>query len=176
MGPEIVTDRETVYQGCVVSLYLETVQLPDGRSAQREVIRHGGAVAVVPLDEEGRVTLVRQYRLPAGQALLEVPAGTLEPGEDPLVCAARELQEEAGLLPRTLTPLGGIYVAPGYSSEYIHLYLGTDLMPSTLPNDDDEFLEVVTMPLTEALTWIDQGAIIDAKTISALLLVARHLE
>ncbi len=175
VASETVTNRETIYEGRVVNLYVETVRLPNGKTTRREVIRHGGAVAIVPLDEQGHVTLVRQYRLPAGQDLLEVPAGTLEPGEEPLVCAERELQEETGLRPGTLTPLGGIFVAPGYSSEYIHLFLATDLTPSSLPGDDDEFLEVVSMSLAEALDLVDQGQIVDGKTITALLLAARRL-
>ncbi len=175
MASEPVLKREMVYEGRVVNLYIETVQLPNGKTARREVVRHGGAVAMVPLHEDGRVTLVRQYRLPAGRDLLEIPAGTLEPGEDPLDCAVRELQEEVGLYPGKLTPLGGIFLAPGYSSEYIHLYLATDLRPSSLTGDDDEFLEVVTMPLDDVLRMIDDGQIADAKTITTLLLVARRL-
>ncbi len=172
---ETVIKRETIYEGRIVNLYVETVQLPDGHTTQREIIRHGGAVAMVPLHEDGRVTLVRQYRLAAGRELLEVPAGTLEPGEDPLACAARELQEEAGLHPGSLTRLGGFFVAPGYSSEYIHVYLATELTPSSRRGDEDEFLEVITVPLDEALALIEQEEIADAKTISALLWAASHL-
>lgn len=176
MSSEVVLGREPIYEGRVVRLYLETVQLPDGRTAQREVIRHSGAVAMVPLHDDGQVTLVRQYRLPAGQQLLEVPAGTLEPGEDPLACAVRELQEEVDLRPGRLTPLGGVFVAPGYTSEFIHLYLAMDLTPSSLEGDADEFVEAVRMPLNEALAMIERGEIQDAKTMTALLLVARRLD
>ena len=172
---EAVEGKETIYEGRIVKLYLETVRLPNGAAAQREVIRHPGAVAMVPVDDEKRVTLVRQFRLPAERHLLEVPAGTLEPGEDPLACAERELQEEVGLFPNKLESLGGIFVAPGYSSEYIHLYLATDLRPSKREGDDDEFLEVRSLPLDEALALIDSGEIEDGKTITALLLAARRL-
>ncbi len=175
MATETILDRKPIYQGRIVNLYLETVRLPDGRTTTREVVRHGGAVAMIPLYEDGQVVLVRQYRLPAGRELLEVPAGTLEAGEEPLDCAVRELQEEVRLRPGKLTRLGGIFVAPGYTSEYIHLYLATELTPSELRADDDEFLEVVTMPLEEALGLIDRGEIADGKTIAALLLAARHL-
>lgn len=174
MLDERTLSREPIYEGRVVKLYLETVELPDGNVAKREVVRHGGAVAIVPLHDDGRVTLVRQYRLPAGQNLLEVPAGTLEPGEDPYDCAVRELQEEANLKPGNLEPLGGIFVAPGYTSEFIHLYLATDMVESSLEGDADEFVEVVTLPLDEALAMIDRGELQDGKTITALLLAARR--
>lgn len=172
---EAVLQREPIYEGRIVKLYVETVRLPNGEEARREIIRHQGAVAIVPLDAEKRVTLVRQFRLAAGRHLLEIPAGTLEPGEEPLICAERELQEEAGLFPGKLESLGGIFVAPGYSSEYIHLFLATDLRPSRLEGDADEFLEVSSLPLEEALALIDAGEINDGKTITALLLAARWL-
>ncbi len=170
---ERVLHTETIYEGRVVNLYLETVRLPNGAEAVREVIRHGGAVAIVPLHEDGQITLVRQFRLPAGTALLEIPAGTLEPGEDPHDCAVRELQEEVGLFPGQLTRIGGIFLAPGYSSEYIHLFVATDLRPSTLQGDDDEFLQIVKIPFDELLEQIDRGEVEDAKTITAALRVAR---
>ncbi len=174
-GDESLLRKETIYEGRIVNLYLETVRLPDGQEATREIIRHKGAVAIVPVHDDGRVVLVRQFRLPAGQRLLEVPAGTLEPGEDPVDCAVRELQEEAGLYPGQLTRLGGIFTAPGYTSEYIHLFVATDLRPSALRGDADEFLEVVTLTLDEALALIDRGEVADGKTIAALLWAARRL-
>lgn len=172
---ETVLETETIYEGRIVNLYLETVRLPDGKEALREVIRHGGAVAVVPLHDNGDITLVRQFRLPAGTHLLEIPAGGLEPGEDPRVCAERELQEEVGLYPGRLISMGGVFLAPGYSSEYIHLYVATDLRPSTLNGDDDEFLEVERMPLEEFLHRVDRGEVLDAKSIAAVLRAARLL-
>jgi ADP-ribose pyrophosphatase len=172
---ETILHTEPIYEGRVVNLYIETVQLPNDDTVKREVVRHGGAVAMVPLHKDGRVTLLRQYRLPVRGSLLEIPAGSLEPGEDPADCAVRELQEEAGLLPERLIPLDGIFLAPGYSSEYIHLYIATGLTPSELDGDDDEFLEVVTLPFTEALALIDSGEITDAKTIAALLRTARWM-
>lgn len=161
---------QMLYDGKIVHLYLDIVELPNGKQAKREVVRHVGAVAMVPIDAAGNVILVRQFRHAAGRILLEVPAGTLNPGEDPDVCAARELQEETGFKPGHLRKLGGIYTAPGYTSEYIHLYLATDLVQSSLDKDEDEFIEVERMPLQQALNLIRTGQIADGKSISALLL------
>jgi len=172
---ETVLETETIYEGRLVRLYRATVRLPNGATSIREIVRHPGAVAMVPLTSEGEVILVQQFRLPSGQVLLEIPAGTLEPGEDPVFAARRELQEEIGLRPGRLTPLGGEFTAPGYTSEFIHLFLAEDLDPAPLAVDDDEFLETVTLPLDEALRRVETGAIQDGKTIAALLLAARRL-
>jgi ADP-ribose pyrophosphatase len=172
---ETVLETETIYEGRLVRLYRATVRLPNGETSIREIVRHPGAVAMVPLTPQGEVILVQQFRLPSGQIMLEIPAGTLKPGEDPLPAAHRELQEEIGLRPGRLTPLGGEFTAPGYTSEFIHLFLAEDLEPAPLAVDDDEFLETVTLPLDEALQRVESGAIQDGKTITALLLVARRL-
>jgi ADP-ribose pyrophosphatase len=168
-------ESHLIYDGRIVHLFLDTVRLPDGQSTQREVIRHIGAVAIVPLDANGQVVMVKQYRHPAGRVLLEIPAGTLHPDEPPDVCAVRELQEETGYKPGRLQKIGGIYTAPGYTSEFIHLYLATDLIPSRLDADEDEFLQVVHLPMAEVLAQIQSGAIADGKTISAVLLVKEIL-
>ena len=172
---EKVLASNPVYLGRLVKLYVDTVELPDGQHAIREIVRHPGAVAMVPLLASGEVVLVRQFRGAAGKPLLEIPAGTLEPGEDPDSAAARELQEEAGYRPGRLERLGGEYTAPGYTSEYIHLYLATELEVSRLSQDDDEFLEVVTLPFSEALRRVMSGEIEDGKTLIGLLLAARRL-
>ena len=172
---EKITHTESIYNGRVVKLVVHDVELPDGKPSKRELIQHPGAVAVVALDAEQNVLMVRQYRIAADQILLEIPAGTLNPGEDPEVCAVRELQEETGYRPGQIEKIGGIFVAPGYTTEFIHLYLASDLAASKLAQDDDEFLEVDRLPLAEALKLIEQGQIIDGKSISALLLVARRL-
>lgn len=168
--------RQPVYQGRVVKLDLVTVELPNGETSLREIVTHPGAVAIVALDDMRRVLLVRQFRLAAGRVMLEIPAGTLEPNEAPIVCAERELQEETGYKPQKLEPLGGIFVAPGYTTEYIHLFLARDLVESRLEMDGDEFIEVVKLPFDDVLAKIDLGEIQDAKTITALLRVARLLE
>jgi len=167
---ENILSSELLYDGRIVHLYKETVRLPNGETAAREVIKHAGAVAIVPIDADGKVLMVRQYRLPTRRVLLEIPAGTLEPGEDPLACADRELQEEIGYKPGQLERLGGIYTAPGYTSEFIHLFLATDLTESRLSPDADEFLELARLPFDEVLRLIQAGEIADGKTISGLLL------
>jgi ADP-ribose pyrophosphatase len=172
---EKILSSEPVYLGKLVKLYVDTVQLPDGTQSTREIVRHPGAVAMVPLLASGEVVLVRQFRGAADRVLLEIPAGTLEPGEEPLAAAGRELQEEAGFRPGKLERLGGEYTAPGYTSEFIHLFLATDLVPSRLAQDADEFLEAVTLPLGEALRQVESGEIQDGKTIIGLLLAARRL-
>lgn len=175
MSAEKVLDSKVLYEGRVVTLALQTVELPNGRTSSREIIRHRGAVAILPLHEDGRITLIRQYRLAAGNTLWEIPAGTLEPGEDPRDCAIRELQEEAGLRPGKLVRLGGVFPAPGYSSEYIHLFVATDLTPSVLQGDDDESIETVVVPLDEALAMVERGEIENAMAVIALLWASRWL-
>ncbi|PJF22182.1 MAG: ADP-ribose pyrophosphatase, partial [Phototrophicales bacterium] len=169
MMNETITSTKHIFEGRVIKLDVHEVMLPDGSTSQRELVRHPGAVAIVPLDADQTIHLVRQYRIAADRVLLEIPAGTLEPGEDPLVCAERELQEEISFKPGKLESLGGIFVAPGYTTEYIHLFLATDLKPSSLEMDADEFIETVTMSLTDALKLIETGEICDSKTMTALM-------
>jgi ADP-ribose pyrophosphatase len=172
---EIILSSEEIYNGRVVKLALHQVRLPNGEEAKREVVRHPGAVAIVAFDANGDVLLVRQFRLAAGKILSEIPAGTLNPGEDPLECAIRELQEETGYKPGKIEALGGIYVAPGYTTEYIHLFLATDLIESKLAQDIDEFLEVDHVPFKDALAMIERGDMPDGKSNVALLRVARRM-
>jgi len=176
MNMEEITLRTTpVYDGRIVKLDLLDVRLPDGKEARREIIRHPGAVAIVAIDPAGNVLLVKQFRAAAGKILLEIPAGTLNPGEVPLSCALRELQEETGFRAEKLEPLGGIYTAPGYTTEFIHLFYATGLSESKLDQDADEFIEVERVSLAEALAMIDRGDIADGKSVSGLLRVARIL-
>ncbi|MGQ9890167.1 MAG: NUDIX hydrolase [Aggregatilineales bacterium] len=172
---EVIVHTRQVYAGRVVKLEVSEVRLPDGSAGVREVVRHQGAVAVVPVFDNRDVLLVRQYRIGAGASILEIPAGLLEAGERPEACAARELQEETGYQPGALTSLGGYYTAPGYTTEYIHLFLAADLTPSELASDPDEFIEVARMPLSRALEMVDAGEIVDGKTQIGLLRAARHL-
>ncbi len=174
MRDTIVRTRR-IYTGRVVKLDVHDVRLPDGSAGVRELIAHQGAVAVVALFENRDVLLVRQYRIGADAVLYEIPAGLLETGELPEACAARELQEEAGYRPGALTPLGGFYTAPGYTTEYIHLYLASALVSSPLERDADEFIEPARLPLARALEMIETGDIVDGKTVTGLLRAARRL-
>lgn len=164
-----VVRREPIYDGKRISLSLYDLQTPDGVEIRKEVVIHPGAVGIIALDADDRLVLVRQYRAAADRILLEIPAGTLEHGEDPVECAVRELQEETNYKPNTITPFGGIYVAPGYLTEYIHLFLATDLVESLLPPDAGELIEVVKLSLDEALDRIDTGEICDGKSTTAIL-------
>lgn len=160
--------RREIYRGRVVNLDVETVTLPNGTTVELEIIRHPGAVAIVPLKGDGTVLLIRQYRHAAGGYIYEVPAGKLDPGEDPRHCAARELEEEIGHRASSLTPMLTFFTTPGFTDEVIHLFLATGLTPGTQNLDHDEVLEVVTMPLDEAIQRIADGTIRDAKTIIGL--------
>lgn len=168
---ETSIDQTEIYRGRVIRLDVHTVQLDNGNRSTREIVTHPGAVAIVAVDEQQRALLVRQFRFAAGRELLEIPAGTLEPGEDPVDCAARELREETGFRPLGLTSLGGIYVAPGYTTEFIHLYLCQAMEYDPLNMDDDESIELVRVPLKEVSSLILSGQIIDAKSVTALLRV-----
>jgi len=172
---ETIVGSQEIYSGRVVNLAIHEVRLPNGSTSKREVVKHPGAVAMVAFDDKQNVLLVRQFRLPAGKILYEIPAGTLKPAEPPVDCAIRELQEETGYKPGKLEALGGFYVAPGYTTEFIHLFLATQLVESRLNADDDEFISAERMPLSQALTMIERGEIEDGKTIAGLLRAARRL-
>jgi ADP-ribose pyrophosphatase len=168
-------DSQLIFSGRVFKVRVDTVALPGGRRATREVVEHNGAVAMVPIDAQGNVVLVSQYRHPVGETLLEIPAGRLEAGEDPLQCAARELAEEIGERPARLDPLGAVYVAPGYSSELIHYFIAADFTPDPVPPDDDEIIDCVRIPLAEAREMCRRGEIRDGKTVYGILLAAERL-
>ncbi|HNP80898.1 MAG TPA: NUDIX hydrolase [Nitrospira sp.] len=157
-----------IYKGTVVTLNVDTVRLPNGHTIDLEVIRHPGASAVVPLKEDGTVVLIRQFRHAANGFIYEIPAGKLHPKEDPLDCAARELEEEIGYKAGRFELLSSIFTAPGFADEVIHIYLATGLTIGTQNLDQDEVLEVVEMPLREAIAKIEDGTIRDAKTIVGL--------
>jgi ADP-ribose pyrophosphatase len=174
----------TEFSGRLLTLRMDTVELPDGGRATREVVEHPGAVALVPLTSDGEVVLVYQWRHPAGRLSLEIPAGTLEPGEPPEECARRELVEETGYYPGELERLVDFHVSPGYSDEIIHLFLASELQvqgDSSFPQaaaawvpDPDEKLQAVTRTLQEAVELCLAGEIFDAKTIAGILLAARR--
>jgi ADP-ribose pyrophosphatase len=158
-----------VYAGKLFDLQVDEIELPGSIRATREHVRHPGAVCMVPVENDGRLLLVRQYRHAVGERLLELPAGTREAGEDPRETAIRELAEEVGRRPGAVHELGGFFVAPGYTSEYINLYVCEELTDGHEPGDDDEDIEVVALTAEEALAGIESGEIRDAKSVIGLL-------
>ena len=163
--------KTTVYKGRVVRLNVDKVQLENGRTSQREVIHHPGGACVVALDEQERVYLVRQFRYPFGEELWELPAGKLEPGENPLLAAQRELGEECGLSAQRYFDLGPIYPTVGYCDEVIYTWLATGLSPCQLEPDEDEFLTVEAIEFEKAVSLVLSGKIRDSKTVAGLLKV-----
>jgi ADP-ribose pyrophosphatase len=162
-------DSRRVYSGRIVGLSVDRVRLPNGTECELELVRHPGAAAIVPVDDDGQVLLVRQYRYATGGWLLEVPAGTLGPGETPEACAAREVEEETGVRADRLVPMGWIWTTPGFTDEKIWLYLARGLTPARQGLDADEVLTVERLPLPAAVDLAVRGGIDDAKSISALL-------
>ena len=173
---ETVTGSELIYDGKIVHLRVDNVVLPDGKAAKREIVGHPGAVCIVPVRDDGTILLVRQFRLAAGQVLLEIPAGTRNSGEDPAACAARELEEETGYKAANLRPLFSSYLAPGYSTELIHAYLATGLTDGKTNPDEDENVELVALPIPEVERRILAGELQDAKTIAAILVALRLIQ
>lgn len=167
---------ESVFDGVLLHVKRDTVKLPNGHEAVREWIKHPGAASVIPLLPDGRIIMVRQYRYPVEKVTLEVPAGKFDrEGEDGETCARRELEEETGYHADKIEKLTTIATTVGFSNEYIQLFAATGLTPGKQHPDEDEFINTVKVPLTEALAMIEDGQIIDAKTIISVLLLARKL-
>lgn len=171
---EVVEER-VLYSGRVFDVVRHRVRLPDGRIFTRDFVKHPGAVAIIAVTSSGEVVLVRQYRHAAGEELLELPAGTLEPGESPIKCARRELLEETGYLADELVELFRCFLAPGYSSEVMHFYLAKGLREAKEKPEEHEVSEVVRFSLDEALNAIERGEIRDSKTIAGLLYYAHFV-
>ena len=168
-----------VYTGRILNLDVDRVRFPDGSVGELEMIRHPGASAVVPFvsDPEGddpHILLIRQYRYATEQFIYEIPAGRLDPGETPVACAIRELQEETGCTAARVEPLITIYTTPGFTDEKIHLFMATGLRMGESQREADEFIEVVTLPLSEVLQMIERGEIVDGKTLIGILYVAGY--
>jgi ADP-ribose pyrophosphatase len=161
-----------IYQGRIINLRLDRVRLPDGRRTQREIVEHPGAAVIVPIGEDGSLYMVRQYRDAAGEELLEMPAGKLQPGEEPGHCARRELREELGLIAGSLVHLASFYSSPGFCDELLHVYLAEGLSREEEQTDREEFLT------PEVRSLEDAGALLaelrDAKSIAGLLLALEH--
>ena len=166
---------EDVFDGVLLHVKRDQVELPNGNRAVREWIRHPGASAVIPLLPDGNIILVRQYRYPVERVTLEVPAGKLDaPDEDPLLCAKRELEEETGYHAEKLWKLTTIATTVGFSNEYIHLYAAEGLTPGPQHPDEDEFINVRKVPLQEALEMTEDGRIFDAKSVISILMLAKY--
>lgn len=180
---EVVVDRRSLYTGRYMTFEVDRLARDDGSESLRDVVVHPGAVVVAPLDSAGRLLLVTQYRVPCGGAMLELPAGTLDTHdgvvEDPLVAAHRELEEETGYRAGSMERIGGFWSAPGFSTEYLTLYLATDLRAageSRLDPDEDENLLLSRLPWRDAVAAVEGGVIEDAKSVAGILLLARRLE
>ncbi len=167
---------EILMKGRAFAIRRDHLKTPDGRETTFDIIEHGGSVVIIPVDENGNVLLVRQYRHATGGELLELPAGTLDGDEDPDACAAREIREETGMAAGKLTRLGDFYLVPGYSTEFMVVFLATDLSYDPLEADADEFLSVESVPIAEAIQMAVRGEMPDAKSLAALFLAKPHLE
>ena len=158
-----------IHQGRIISCYEETLTFPEEKKAF-DVVKHPGAVAILAIDEKENLVLIKQWRRTVEEILIEIPAGTLEKGEDPYHCAQRELREETGFRANSLTLLGGFYTAPGFCNEYIHLFLAKDLIHDPLQAEDSDDIDLYLIPLQTAFSLSQQGKIKDCKTLSALFL------
>ena len=172
---ETPVSSELIYDGRIVRLMKDKVELVNGRIATREIVDHPGGVGFVPIDGDGNVYFVRQYRYAAGSTVLEIPAGKLERGEDPFSCAKRELREETGFSAGEYVYLGNFYPTPGYCKEKLHVYLALELTAGKTDPDEDEFLNVEKYPFSEALRLAVSGELPDAKTLIGLLLAEKVL-
>jgi len=168
--PERVIESRRLYDGRIMAIRLDTVELAKGGQATREIVEHAPVVAIVPVDENGDVLMVKQYRLAAGGVMLEVPAGLVDEGEELEAAAQRELQEETGYRASHLERLAGFFVSPGFCTEFIHVFLALGLEESSLDADDDEDIVLERVPLATAVHLIKEGAIRDAKSIVGILM------
>ena len=168
--------KKPIYKGKIIDLSVETVTLPNGATADLEVITHPGAAAVVPMKDDRTVVMIRQYRHAVGRFIYEIPAGKLHPGEDPRECAAREVEEETGYKVGRLETILSFLTTPGFTNEIIHVFVGRDLSPGMQNLGADEVLEIIETPLDQAVAHINDGTIQDAKTIIGLQAVCLKLK
>lgn len=169
MAEEKQIDSKKIYDGCILSLRVDRVMLENGKEATREVIDHQGAAGIVAFDENGKLLMVRQYRYPVEQELLEIPAGKIDPGETPMQCAVRELQEETGYLAEKMIDLGRLYPAAAYDCETVHIFYAQGLTPARQNLDEDEFLTVEHIDFEEAVRMVLDNEILDSKTQIGIL-------
>ena len=169
MPEEKTIASRVVYDGRAIKVRVDTVETASGRQTTRDIVEHADCIAVVAVDADDNILLVKQFRKPIEKELLEIPAGGIDAGEDPVTAVQREMREETGFFPQKVERLGGFYSAPGYASEYLYLYLASDLIPSQLFAEDTEGIEVVRVPVTEIRELVIQGKIQDAKSVAGLL-------
>ncbi len=162
---------QTIYSGKILRLRRDTVKIRDGKVAIREIVEHGGAVGIVAFTDRGKIILVKQFRKATNKLLLEIPAGTLERGEDPVQCASRELEEETGYVALEIKPILSFYLAPGYSTEIMHIFCASNLRKTRQRLEEDEEVELIEVELDEAISMVRRNEIEDAKTISSLLAI-----
>lgn len=167
---------EKIFDGKIIKVKVDTVELPNGSTSTREIVEHPGAICVIPITETKEVIMVRQFRKPIEAVCLEVPAGKLDEGEDPYQCCIRELEEETGYKAKNVQSLGSIYTTPGFSNEILHIYLATELYEGKLQPDEDEFVETETIPLEKLVDMVMNGEIKDAKSIVAILKASQLLK
>jgi ADP-ribose pyrophosphatase len=173
LAEETLSTRK-VFAGRALKLRVDTVKLPNGRETTREIVEHDHCVAIVALDAADNILLVKQFRKPVEKDLLEVPAGGIDPGEAPEDAVRREMREETGFLPQKVVKLGGFYSSPGFCTEYLHLYLASELVPKPLKAEDTDGISLVRVPLPEISGLIASGAICDAKSIAGLLVFLEY--
>jgi ADP-ribose pyrophosphatase len=166
---------ELIYKGRGFGVRLDYMRTPNGNEVKYDIVDHVGSISIVPIDENGQVYFVRQYRPAAKDELLELPAGTLNEGENPVDAANREIREEIGMAAQNVKEIGSFYLAPGYSTELMHVYLATGLTEDPLDPDSDEFLSVEKMSLQKALEFAESGQLLDAKSVAALYLAKKHI-
>lgn len=180
MNDEMLIEKkvssEYIFDGRLLQVYRDTIELPNGKPATREYIKHQGAVAVVPVTDEGEIIAVRQYRYPVGKVTIEIPAGKLDKGEEPLDAAKRELSEETGVESADIEYIGGLYPSVAYTDEIIHMYVAKNLKYGQMHTDADEFLDVVKIKIDDFVDMILKGEIMDSKTQAAVLKVAMLLK
>ena len=171
---EKTLSSQLIYDGRAVKLRVDTVEMPGGRQTTREIVEHSDCIAIIAIDADNNALLVKQFRKPVEEELLEIPAGGIDLGEDPETTVRRELREETGYLPQKVKRLGGFYSAPGYCSEYLYLYLATDLIPGQLYAEDTEEISLVRVPIAQIPGLITSGRICDAKSIAGLLIYLEY--
>ncbi|WP_102345687.1 NUDIX hydrolase [Bacillus sp. Marseille-P3661] len=167
---ENTISSKSIYKGRVIDIYLEEVELPNGSTSTREIVKHPGAVAIIALTSEGKLVLVRQFRKPLEQVIYEIPAGKLEPGEEPNECAKRELEEETGYTSESIKAIQSFYTSPGFADELVHIFYTDQLkkLDNSRGLDDDEFLDLIEVSIEEAVKLIEDKKIYDAKTVYAV--------